>query len=267
MTEKLIQGLQRFQSGYYQKNKATFEALADSQAPRVLFITCSDSRVDPNLITQSGVGEIFVIRNAGNIMPPFGAANGGEGAALEYALGALDIREIVVCGHTNCGAMKGLFKMDKLQTKMPLVYDWLLHTEATRRVLKENYSSCSTEDQLDIAVAENVLTQLENLRTYPIVRSKLHRHELVLHGWIYDIEGGKVLAYDVNRHEFVPPSQVTPAPESAYNLHAACKRPEPAPIPSISPTPQPTPGVASNLPGRARLSSAQADRIFRGSHR
>ncbi|MGK7910488.1 MAG: carbonic anhydrase [Synechococcus sp.] len=265
MTEKLIQGLQRFQAGYYQKNKATFEALADNQEPRVLFITCSDSRVDPNLITQSGVGEIFVIRNAGNIMPPFGAANGGEGAALEYALGALDIREIVVCGHTNCGAMKGLFKMDKLQTKMPLVYDWLLHTEATRRVLKENYGHCSSDDQLDIAVAENVLTQLENLRTYPIVRSKLHRHELILHGWIYDIEGGKVLAYDVNRHEFVPPSQVTPAPESAYNLHAACQRPEPAPIPSISPSPNHS--VASNLPGRARLSSAQADRIFRGSHR
>ncbi len=270
MTEKLIKGLERFQKGYYREHKATFEALATSQSPRVLFITCSDSRVDPNLITQSGVGEIFVIRNAGNIMPPFGAANGGEGAALEYALEALDIREIVVCGHTNCGAMKGLFKMDKLQKKMPLVYDWLLQTEATRRVLTENYSHCSHEDQLDIAVAENVLTQLENLRTYPIVRAKLHRNELVLHGWIYDIEGGKVLAYDANLHEFVPPAEVSQPGEPEFSLRVACPRPtesnQPISPPAAYPA-QPSRGVSRSLPGGSRLTSAQAERIFRGSDR
>ena len=205
-----------------------------------------------------------MIRNAGNIIPPFGAANGGEGAALEYALGALDIREIVVCGHTNCGAMKGLFKMDKLQTAMPLVYDWLLHTEATRQVLRENYGHCNHEDQLDIAIAENVLTQLENLRTYPVVRAKLHRNEMVLHGWIYDIEGGKVLAYDANRHEFVPPTEVTEPPEPEYRLHAACARPE-DPQPAPSPKPNTSNGAPQDLPGRSWLSPAQSERIFRGS--
>ena len=116
-----------------------FELLSHGQHPRILFVTCSDSRIDPNLITQTEPGEMFIIRNAGNIIPPYGAANGGEGAAVEYAVQALGIREIIVCGHSHCGAMKGLLKLDKLEEDMPLVYQWLKHTEATRRTVKENY--------------------------------------------------------------------------------------------------------------------------------
>ena len=122
--KKLIRGLREFQSNYFSEHQELFEQLAHGQKPRVLFIACSDSRIDPNLITQAAVGELFVIRNAGNLIPPFGATNGGEGATVEYAVHALDIQQIVVCGHSHCGAMKGLLKLEGLEAEMPLVYDW-----------------------------------------------------------------------------------------------------------------------------------------------
>lgn len=132
--KKLIQGIQSFQSNYLSSHREMFELLSHGQHPRILFITCSDSRIDPNLITQAEPGEIFVIRNAGNIIPPYGATNGGEGAAVEYAVHALGIKEIIVCGHSHCGAMKGLLQLGKLAEEMPLVYEWLKLAEATRQV-------------------------------------------------------------------------------------------------------------------------------------
>jgi len=203
--KKLVDGLHQFQTSYFSSHQALFEQLAQGQKPRVLFITCSDSRVDPNLITNAQVGELFVIRNAGNMIPPFGATDGGEGATLEYAIQALGIEQIIVCGHSFCGAMKGLLKLNQLQEEMPLVYDWLKHAEATRRMLKENYSQLEGEPLLDIAIAENVLTQIENLRTYPVVRAKLGQGRLHLHAWVYHIESGEVLEYDPIRHAYVPP--------------------------------------------------------------
>lgn len=187
--KKLIEGLHRFQAGYFKSHQDLFESLSHGQNPRILFITCSDSRIDPNLITQANVGELFVIRNAGNIIPPFGATNGGEGAAVEYAIAALGIEQVIVCGHSHCGAMKGLLKMSQLAEDMPLVYEWLKQAEATRRLIKENYSHVPEENLLRITVAENVLTQLENLSTYPIIRSRLHQGKLSLHGWVYNTDG------------------------------------------------------------------------------
>jgi carbonic anhydrase len=268
--KKLIQGLHQFQSGYFQSHKDLFEQLSHGQHPRILFITCSDSRIDPNLITQAAVGELFVIRNAGNIVPPFGATNGGEGATIEYAMQALDIRQVIICGHSHCGAMKGLLKLDQLAESMPLVHDWLKYAEATRRLLIENYGNCQTDDLADIAVAENVLSQLENLHTYPTVRSKLHRGELSLHGWIYHIETGEILAYDSVQHDFVAPQSRLPAPEPEYNLHRTCPIPgqQPFQVPQVATpvTPQPKQvQPVAEMPGRARLSPEQMERIYRGS--
>jgi carbonic anhydrase len=203
--KKLIKGLREFKTNYFSTHTELFEQLSHGQKPRVLFISCSDSRVDPNLITQTEIGELFVIRNAGNIIPPYGAANGGEGAAVEYAIHALGIQQIVVCGHSHCGAMKGLLQLDKLQEEMPLVYDWLKHAEATRRLVKENYKTYQTEELLEIAIAENVLTQIENLRTYPVVHSRLYQGRLKIYGWVYHIETGEVLAYDPESHAYVHP--------------------------------------------------------------
>ena len=203
--KKLIRGLHKFRDTYVREHQELLEQLSHGQKPRVLFITCSDSRVDPNLITQTDVGELFVIRNAGNIIPPYGAANGGEGGTIEYAIIALGIEQIIICGHSHCGAMKGLLKLNKLQADMPLVYDWLKHAEATRRLVQESYPHYQGEELVEILVAENVLTQIDNLKTYPAIRSRLFQGKLHIYGWIYHIETGEVLAYDPQTHAYLHP--------------------------------------------------------------
>ena len=203
--KKLIRGLDEFKKTYVHTHQELLEQLSHGQKPRVLFITCSDSRVAPNLITNTDVGELFVIRNAGNIVPPFGAANGGEGGTIEYAITALGIEQVIICGHSHCGAMKGLLKLNKLQEDMPLVYDWLKHAESTRRLVLENYPNQSGEELIETLVAENVLIQIENLKTYPTIRAKMHRGKLSIYGWIYEIETGEVLAYDAKTHTYLPP--------------------------------------------------------------
>ncbi len=205
--KKLLQGLEKFQSGYFDEHRQLFEQLSHGQKPRILFITCSDSRIDPNLITQAEVGELFVIRNAGNIIPPYGATNGGEAASIEYAINALGIEQVIICGHSHCGAMKALLKLQSLADEMPLVYNWLKQAEATRRLVKDNYKELEGEELIEVTVAENVLNQLSNLQTYPIIRSRLHQDKLSLHGWIFRIETGEVFAYDPILHDFVPPQR------------------------------------------------------------
>lgn len=203
--KKLIRGLDQFRKTYVSSHQELLEQLSHGQKPRVLFVTCSDSRVAPNLITTTDVGDLFVIRNAGNIIPPYGAANGGEGGTIEYAIKALGIEQVVVCGHSNCGAMKGLLKLNKLQKDMPLVYDWLKHAEATRLLVQENYPHYEGDDLIEVLVAENVLIQIDNLKTYPAVRAKFHQGKLKIYAWIYNIETGKVLAYDARTHTYIPP--------------------------------------------------------------
>jgi carbonic anhydrase len=206
--EDLVRGLEEFKHSYVAKHHELFEELSHGQKPRVLFITCADSRVAPNLLTQTDLGELFVMRNAGNIIPPFGAANGGEGGTIEYAISALGIEQIIVCGHSHCGAMKGLLKLNKLQEGMPLVYDWLKHAESTRRMVMDNYPEAKGEELIEILVAENVLIQIDNLKTYPVVRSKLLQGKLQIYGWVYHIETGEVLAYDHNTHTYLPPQSL-----------------------------------------------------------
>lgn len=256
--KKLIKGLREFQSGYFSMHHELFEQLAHGQKPRVLFITCSDSRIDPNLITQAGVGELFVIRNAGNLIPPFGATNGGEGATLEYAVHALNINQIVVCGHSHCGAMKGLLKLSSLAGEMPLVYDWLKQAEATRRLIQENYTDLDGEDLLDVTIGENVLTQIENLRTYPVIHSKLHKGQLTLHAWFYQIETGQVLMYDAAADEFVAPFSPLPTMDSVRQEYV----PPETEIPANNGE---SVGFNRERMPWMPLSPEQAQRIYRGS--
>jgi carbonic anhydrase len=202
--KRLIQGLHQFQTTYFNTHKELFELLSQGQKPKFLFITCSDSRIDPNLLTQAKPGEMFIIRNAGNLIPPYGATNGGEGAAVEYAVHALGVEEIIVCGHSHCGAMKGLLQIGKLEEDMPMVYEWLKHAEATRRTIKEHYQDYEGEELLNATTEENILTQLENLRTYPVIHSRLKSGQIHLHGWVYEIETGEVTEYDPVRGQFLP---------------------------------------------------------------
>lgn len=276
--KKIIEGLREFQSGYFSQHQDLFEELSQGQHPRILFITCSDSRIDPNLITQAQVGELFVIRNAGNIIPPFGAANGGEGAAVEYALQALNIEHIIVCGHSHCGAMKGLLKRSSLEESMPLVHAWLEHAEATLRLIQENYSDRNGEELLDLTIAENVLTQIENLRTYPVVRSKLHRGQLALHAWLYSIETGEIVTYDPENHIYVPPfSRISDTVQDERpfrknflvwqkNFTTPAKADPAQPSRAATVQTETTYTVRDHLPGIKRLSVEQAERIYRGTY-
>jgi carbonic anhydrase len=206
--QKLLRGVHHFQNNLFSPNRKLFQKLAKGQRPLALFITCSDSRINPNLITHTEPGDLFILRNAGNIVPPFGAAYGGEGPTIEYAVTGLGVRDIVVCGHTHCGAMKGLFDPESLK-RMPAVAAWLNFAEATKRIVQENYVGQDEELKLNIAIQENVLRQLENLQTHPSVAAAVSRKELTLHGWVYKIETGQVFAYSIADEQFVPIEKFT----------------------------------------------------------
>jgi carbonic anhydrase len=193
--KNLVSGLHHFQQHVFRPQRELFEQLAQGQAPEVLFITCSDSRINPNLLTQTDPGELFIIRNAGNIVPPHTHDPGGEAATVEYAIEALKVSDIIICGHSQCGAIKGLMQPESLE-EMPLVQEWLKHAEATRRIARTSYAHLSGAELLAVMVAENVLVQIEHLRTQPAVAAALARGALRLHAWVYDIETGEVFAYD-----------------------------------------------------------------------
>jgi carbonic anhydrase len=214
--QKLLKGVHHFQTHLFSPNRKLFAKLAKGQRPLALFITCSDSRINPNLITHTEPGDLFILRNAGNIVPPYGAAQGGEGPTIEYAVMCLGVRDIVVCGHTLCGAMNGLLNPESVKS-MPSVAAWLKFAEATRRIVHENYANEDPERQLNIAIQENVLRQLENLQTHPAVAAAVSRRELTLHGWVYKIETGQVFAYSVNDEQFVPIEQFAALTDARNN--------------------------------------------------
>jgi carbonic anhydrase len=200
---RIIQGVNQFHENYFATHQDLFEQLSQGQAPDVLFITCSDSRIDPFLITQSPPGRLFVMRNVGNIVPSYGSASLTEAAAIEYAVHALGVKEIIVCGHSHCGAMRALLQVGNLAETMPMVYNWLrTHGEPTRRLVIDNYPHETADRLLKIAIEQNVLTQIENLETYPIVRSRLHAGTLNLYAWMYEIETGSVYTFDTVQHKF-----------------------------------------------------------------
>src|SRR5262249_4796051 len=154
-----------------------------------LFITCSDSRINPNLITQTEPGDLFIIRNAGNILPPHGPYTSGEEATVEFAVAGLKVRDVIVCGHSHCGAVKGLLNPEKV-AEMPAVAAWLKHAEPTWKIISEKYRHLEDVALLTAAIEENVLVQIENLRTYPPVAAALAEGRLKIHGWVYKIETG-----------------------------------------------------------------------------
>lgn len=207
--QKLVDGVHHFQSEVFHTQKDMFERLSRGQNPEILFITCSDSRINPNLITHTAPGELFIIRNAGNIIPPYGLDHGGETATVEYAVSALGVKDIIICGHSLCGAVSALLEPELVED-LPAVSKWLGYAETTRRVIKENYCHLEGEDLLMAGIEENVLHQLESLATHPSVAARLRRGDLHLHGWVYKIETGEIFAYDPEEGQFLPLQEATP---------------------------------------------------------
>lgn len=199
--DKLIAGALKFEAEIFAEQAGFFTELAKGQTPRVLFIACSDSRVDANLLTQTRPGELFVCRNAGNIVPPHMHQAGGITASIEYAVAILRVRHIVICGHTDCGAMKGALERESLR-HLTHVHDWLGHAEAAVRILEEEGTELDAAARLERVTELNVLAQLQNLRTHPYVAAKVATGKLGLHGWVYEIATGRVRAHDPESGRF-----------------------------------------------------------------
>ena len=193
--EKLLGGISQFQEHVYPKHQDLFERLAMGQRPDALFITCSDSRIDPCLLTQTKPGELFICRVIGNVVPPYPDAIGGVSATIEYAVGVLQVPAVIVCGHTDCGVMRGALNPEALEA-YPNVTAWLRYANVERR---ESEPSAG----LLLALTEdNVVAQLKNLRSHPSVAARLEQGDLALHGWVYHIGSGMVTAYDEASRKF-----------------------------------------------------------------
>ena len=199
--EKIVKGIVQFQNEPFKTREALFAELANGQSPEVLFITCADSRIDPNLVTQTEPGDLFICRNAGNIVPPHVKVAGGVTASIEYAVAVLGVKHIVICGHTDCGAMKGALNPKGLE-ELPHVHDWLNNSRAAVEIVKAKCGRATAEELL-MVTEENVLLQLQHLRTHPAVAARIANKEVSLHGWVYHIENGMVTCYDETKESFV----------------------------------------------------------------
>lgn len=198
---QLLQGVNEFTHTAFPENRELFQSLANGQSPHTLFVTCADSRVVPERITQTRPGDLFVCRNIGNIVPGYGEMMGGVSAVVEYAVSALKVRQIVVCGHSDCGAMKGLMAPQAVAETMPTVAAWLRNAEAARSVVFTRKPE--GEAALTALIEENVRLQLAHLRTHPSVAAALANGELALQGWVYNIERGEVQVLSENGRDFL----------------------------------------------------------------
>jgi len=201
--DRILKGLSHFQKSVYPKQRDLFQKLALGQRPDALFITCADSRIDPCLLTQTKPGELFICRVIGNIVPPFPEAVGGVSATIEYAVGVLGVPEIIVCGHTDCGVMKGVRNPDALK-ELASVSAWLRYAEPARQAVAHLEGAGTDSEYLLTLTERNVIEQLHNLETHPAVAAALTQGDLRLHGWVYHIGEGVVTACEPAREKFTP---------------------------------------------------------------
>jgi carbonic anhydrase len=201
--DRILRGLTRFQKRVYPKHRELFQKLALQQRPSALFITCADSRIDPCLLTQTKPGELFICRVIGNVVPRYPRSVGGVSATIEYAVGVLGVPDVIVCGHTDCGVMKGVLNPEALKL-LRNVSAWLRHAQAARRAVAKLRDKMSESEFLLALTERNVVEQLANLRTHPTVAAHLEQGSLNLHGWVYHIAEGTVTTYDSSQERFLP---------------------------------------------------------------
>ena len=199
--ERILRGLKRFQKHVYPKHRDLFQKLALGQRPEALFITCADSRIDPCMLTQTKPGKLFICRVIGNIVPRYPKTIGGVSATIEYAVAALGVADVIVCGHTDCGVMKGVLNPEALKP-LANVSAWLGHAQPAREALAKSDGSVSELEFLLVLTEQNVVEQLKNLHTHPAVAARLEQGSLKLHGWVYHIGKGIVTTYNSHREKF-----------------------------------------------------------------
>lgn len=203
--KKLVQGIIDFRNNVRPSYRETFARLALGQAPDTLFIACSDSRVVPNLFASTDPGDLFVVRNVGNLVPPCGGPHGlsvadeSEAAAVEFATQNLGVKDVIICGHSECGAMQALMA-GREKVKLPNLREWLRHGEEARELLGDEPPAQSNHNRLSQL---NVLQQVQNLRSYPLIRDRLDAGKLRIHAWWFELHSALVYTFDAEAQAFV----------------------------------------------------------------
>ncbi len=202
--DRLLNGIKDFQLNYYKEEEESFKALAKGQSPEVLFFACSDSRVDPNMITQSKPGDLFIVRNVGSIVPDCGPhwKKSCTGAAIEFALQSLSVSDIVVCGHSDCGAMKALYQDPDSFKDSPNLKEWVDTAAHVKGLIDATNDKPTFKKLIEITTKEHILESLENLKSYPIIADAIKAGKLNLHGWYYDLGNGSVHIYNSKEDSF-----------------------------------------------------------------
>jgi len=201
--QRLIEGHKRFLKDVFPARRSQFHLLAESQAPEYLFITCADSRIVPDMILGTGPGDLFISRNAGNVIPVTSTDIDGTTATIEYAVEVLKVKYAIVCGHSDCGAMKAALHRQGLE-KLPKASRWLRHVEAAFSHRQPLNPADGEHAELAALIRGNVVAQLMNLKQQPAVARALAHDDLAVRGWFYDILTGRIEEYDENARRFVP---------------------------------------------------------------
>lgn len=206
--EKLLRGHASWRAAFAAGEADLLRRLAEQQAPAALYVGCSDSRVVPEQLTGASPGDLFVVRNVANAVPPFEHGNVSVGAALEYAVAVLGVPDVIVCGHSRCGGVKAVLDDPPVARTLPSLAEWL---DGLAPAIRESVrAGLDEEAQWRVSVEANVLAQLRNLLTYPVVRDRFERQEIHLHGWVYDLAGARLSVYDAERERFVDAGDATP---------------------------------------------------------
>jgi len=207
--DQLKAGIRRFQTGVYPEHAEMYRrAESEPQEPHTFFIACADSRIEPEIITQTKAGELFVLRNIGNMIPAYGEMMGGVSAVVEYAVSLVKVKHIVVCGHADCGAMKGLLAPESA-APLPAVKNWLTNAAAALRVAEAlgERSQGAPVELMRRLTEQNVRLQIQHLRTHPSVAAAMAREELTISGWVYEIGTGEVRISEDGVKDFLPVSK------------------------------------------------------------
>jgi carbonic anhydrase len=201
--ERLIEGHKKFLAEVFPGRRSQFHLLAESQAPEYLFITCSDSRIVPDLILGTGPGDLFITRNAGNVVPVTGTDVDGCTATIEYAVDVLKVRFAILCGHSDCGAMKAALDRKGLEN-LPKASRWLRHVEAAFSHRQPLNPADGPHAELASLIRGNVVAQFLNLKAQPSVARAVVEGRLSVQGWYYDILTGRIEQYDEQVRRFLP---------------------------------------------------------------
>ena len=203
--QKLIDGFVRFRARHYEQGDSQFQQLvAQGQTPKTLVVACCDSRVDPALVLDCAPGDLFVIRNVANLVPPSEGRIGhhGTSAALEFGVRNLDVEHIIVLGHAHCGGIQALAKTGGLLNPDSFIDDWMHLAESARASVAQDMPNATLEEQVCACEQRAILVSLHNLMTFPWVRERVEKGTLTLHGWYFDIERGELLRYNPNSKSF-----------------------------------------------------------------